>query len=185
MRRLASIVEGYGEIEAAPTLIARLGDHLGIPSVSPKPIRAGEWKGLKKAGQSERYLELAHSREADVILVLMDLEDDCPVAESENVKDRIGVWKAGRDIKVELCFLVREYETIFLQAPSCLGQYDEAHLPSNPEAIRGAKERIKLITGRRYKETQDQLILTKLLDIGTALENSRSLRRLKNVLEGQ
>lgn len=181
---MAAIVEGYGDVQAVPSLIAKTSNLLGSPAVASDPIRAGEWKLLRRPGIIETYLELAASRQWDLILVVLDLEDDCAVAEAAQARERIEQWKDGRDLKVEMVFMVREYETLFLWCPSCLPLTGNVVLPANPDAVRGAKERVRQVTSRRYKETQDQLKYTQSLDISVLYGVSRSFRRFCKALSG-
>jgi len=146
---VAAIVEGYGDVQAVPALIAKTSILLGNPAIASDPIRAGEWKLLRRPGVVEGYLELAASRQWDLILVVLDLEDDCAMAEAAVARERVEQWKDGRDIKVEIVFMVREYETLFLWCPTCLPVSDNALLPANPDAIRGAKERVKQVANRK------------------------------------
>lgn len=184
MIRVAAIVEGYGDVQAVPSLIAKTSNLLGSPAVASDPIRAGEWKLLRRPGIIETYLELAASRQWDLILVVLDLEDDCAVEEAALARERIEDWKDGRDLKVELVFMVREYETLFLWCPTCLPISSNMALPVDPDAVRGAKERVKQVTGRRYKETQDQLRYTQSIDIPVLYGTSRSFRRFCKALSG-
>lgn len=184
MIRVAAIVEGYGDVQAVPSLIAKTSNLLGSPAVASDPIRAGEWKLLRRPGIIEDYLELAATRQWDLILVVLDLEDDCAMAEAASARERIELWKNGRDIKVEIVFMVREYETLFLWCPSCLPVSNNAALPADPDNIRGAKERVKQLTARRYKETQDQLRYTQSLDIAVLYKACRSFRRFCKALSG-
>ena len=184
MIRVAAIVEGYGDVQAVPALVAKTAKALGQPSIASDPIRAGEWKLLRRAGILEKYLDLAASREWDMILVVLDLEDDCARSESDSARTRIENWKSGRDLSVEIVFMVREYETLFLWSPSCLSIPENTNLPADPDQIRGAKEKVKSLTGRRYKETQDQLRYTQLLDLTKLYVSCRSYRRFCKALIG-
>lgn len=178
------IVEGYGDAEAVPSLVAKTAIKFGTTAIAANPIRAGEWKSLKQVGSFERYLDLALTRRCDLILVVLDLEDDCPVAEAAIANERILSWKGGRDIRVELVFLAREYETLFLYETSCLPVVSDFDIPDDPMSVRGAKERIKSITGKRYKETQDQLRFTKELDLDALYAVCRSYKRFCKALIG-
>lgn len=184
MIRVAAIVEGYGDYHSVPSLIAKIGVALGKPAIAPDPIRSGEWKKLRRPGDLEKSLDIAASRQPDVIIVLLDLDDDCAVQEVATHQSRITAWLAGRTIRVEFAFIVREYESLFLSAPSCMGDVNVAMLPANPEFERDAKGHVKRVTGRRYRETQDQERFTKALDISTAYHANRSLRHLCKAVSG-
>ncbi|MEG3172925.1 hypothetical protein U1708_11955 [Sphingomonas sp. ZB1N12] len=184
MIRIAVVVEGYGDVQAMPVLIGKIGGKLGKTIVSSDPIRAGEWPILKKIGKLERCLDLAASREPDVILVALDLDDGCPVNEGVQFQGRVDAWLAGRMIPVASVFLTREYETMFLHCPVSLGHFDPAAIPAQPNNIRGAKERIRDLIGRRYRETQDQKAFTAKLDMNILYRESRPFRRMCKAVSG-
>lgn len=181
---IAAIVEGYGDVKSVPSLVAKTGSHLEIAAYAPNPIRAGEWNLLKRPGQLERFLELAATRGADKILVIIDLDDGCVAEEYAHFVERSQTWRNGRHIDVDCCFLNREYETLFLHDPQSMGHFDPEKIPENPESIRGAKEAVSRAAGKRYKETQDQLIYTNSLSVETCLQNSRALRKLAKCIFG-
>lgn len=184
MIRVAAIVEGYGDVQAVPTLIAKAGLLFGIQALASNPIRAGEWPLLRRPGILEKNLELAARRNCDRIIVLVDLDDYCPVEEYISAVPRIEEWRGDRNIVVELVFANREYETMFLHSPQCFGDFNPENLPDNPEQVRGAKERVKSLIGRRYKETQDQVRFTQSLDSESLFKTSRTFRKLCKALTG-
>lgn len=184
MIRVAAIVEGYGDVKAVPSLIAKAGMLFGVHAIASDPIRAGEWPFLRRPGVLEKYLELAARRNWDKIVVVMDMDDDCPVEESLNAASRIDDWRGNRNLAVDVVFANREYETMFLFSPQCLGEFIEENVPDDPESIRGAKERVKLLIGRRYKEPQDQLRFTQALDGEQLFEKSRTFRKLCKSITG-
>ena len=184
MRRVVAIVEGYGDSAAVSTLIAKIGLHFCIQLIASNPIRVGEWQKLKRPGELERVLELAHGREWDHILILLDLDDDCAAAEALAANERIERWKNGRLVDVSLVFLIREYESLFL---SCADSFsDDVALCTNAiasaEVERNAKGKLRSLTGKRYKETQDQVEYTKKIEVANLIERSRCFRKLAKEL---
>jgi len=181
--RIAAVVEGYGDVNAVPALIARTGELLGLPIIAPNPIRAGEWKSIRATGVFERYLELAYRRGWDRILVLLDLEDLCSATEGGDALARVTSWAADRHVIVHVVFFVREYESIFL---ACIDDIVGGDTPvvANPEAFRDAKGQLKKLTGRRYKETQDQEAYSKIIRLDILVKRSRSYRKLVKDLSG-
>ena len=179
MKKICCIAEGYGDVDALPSLIAKTGAIEDRIIISPEPIRAGEWPKVKRAGVLERLLDLASSRNWDHILMVLDLDDGCPVEEHAHAMERVNTWLNGRDILVSVVFLNREYETLFLQEPSCLGDVETQMIPNDPTTIRGAKGLVKRLIGRRYKETTDQKEITERLDLVSLEISSRSFRKLK------
>lgn len=184
MIRIAVVVEGYGDVQAMPVLIGKIGGKLGKMIIASDPIRAGEWPSLRNIGKLERSLDLAASREPDGILVALDLDDGCPVDEGIQFQNRVDAWLAGRQIPVTSVFLTREYETMFLHCPGSLGAFDPTALPAQPNNIRGAKERIRDLIGRRYRETQDQKAFTARLDLDILYRESRPFRRMCKAVSG-
>lgn len=79
IRRVKLIVEGKGDVLAAASLICKCADAFGstVVVVDP-PIRAGEAKKLRRAGEIERYVTLAASHDdVQEIFILLDLDDGC------------------------------------------------------------------------------------------------------------
>lgn len=93
-RRLVCVVEGHGEVQAAPELVARvLVQLLGVSpqdwAVDRDPIRVPRGDLVDRAAPSprrtphpraERALHLAATRRPGGVLVLCDADDDCPAA---------------------------------------------------------------------------------------------------------
>ena len=179
MKKICCIAEGYGDVDALPSLIAKTGAEAGRVIVSPNPIRGGEWPSIKRAGILERLLELAASRGWDQIMIVLDLDDGCPVNAYDEAVARVEAWRDGREVKVSVVFFPREYETLFLHEVGCLGDINAEHVPENPESIRGAKEIVKQLIGRRYKETTDQRGFTEKLNLSELEIRSRPFRKFK------
>jgi hypothetical protein len=185
--RIAAVVEGYGDVSAVPTLLAKLGTVVDIELHAPNPIRAGEWPKLKRPGELERFLELAASRNLDRVVLILDMDDSCPVSEAQNFWDRVTAWKGNRNVDVGLCFIMKEYESFFL---SCIDDLATAGHPrlqqciQNAESTRSAKQLLKEIVDGRYKETQHQLEYTKKIEIRNLFVRSRSFRCLAKAATG-
>ena len=79
--RIATIVEGDGEVKAVPALIRRIGAEVAPLAVLEvvRPIRVPRGLFLKEGGL-ERYVNLAASRAGagGRVLVLLDANGDCP-----------------------------------------------------------------------------------------------------------
>lgn len=178
MKRVAAIVEGYGDVTAVPVLLARLGALFSEAIIANNPIRAGEWKSIIAKDALPKFLELAHSRQTDLILVALDLDDHCPVEEYKKASEIIDTWRNGRVIPVEVVFFNREYETMFLHCPEDITDNVISARHLNPELLRDAKGAVKEIIGRRYKETQDQVAFSKKIDLHKLYDRSRAFRKL-------
>lgn len=184
MTTYAIIVEGPGDQAALPALISRATAELGTPVFAPHPIKVGNWKRLKKLGQLERYVEAGMRPEVSGVIVSLDLDDGCPKVEIEEVEERRAALEARfmRPVRIILC--PREYETWFLSQIDHLRSsapeysWDSDYTCSNPEARRDAKGEMSHAIGQVYKETTDQLRLTRHLDFRKLAKESRSFRKL-------
>lgn len=191
MKRVALICEGRGDVAALPSLIARAAAAIGAAvTVCDPPIRAGEAKKLRRAGELERFVDLALRREgAEEVLVVLDLDDDCPATFHAEFLSRVRELAERHGKKVHICFCVREYEAWFLTRIDDLkaafpefGWKEEAKFPK-PDEIRGAKEALSGACSRGYKQTRDQLAFSKKLEIKLLASQSRSFKKLlKSIL---
>lgn len=189
--KVAVIVEGDGDIRAFPSLVAKIGEVVEIPVFAPQPIRAGGYLRLRKAGQLERYLEMAARRDdVDLILVSIDIDDHCPVEFFNEFNERAKPIIERFGVPVEFRFCVREYECFFLdlieELAAATPEYGwlEVQLINNPQGIRGAKERLQRHMTKHYKEIIDQEVLTKKLDLKILYSRNRAFRRMVNAITG-
>ncbi len=181
--KIKPIVEGHGEIQAVPVLLRRLLAESEIFDLEvANPIRQKRSE-LVLEDKLKRAIRLALlDQECAAILVLFDGDDDCP----KELAPQLQAW-AEQEAGSTPCQVVianREYEAWFLAAIESLRGKREINLtaepPANPEAIRGAKERITkfMPSGRAYNEVTDQASLTQSFDFPTAYQRSRSFRKL-------
>lgn len=175
MLRIASIVEGHGEVKAVPILLRRIAERVAPAraiDVLP-PIRVRRQRFLKR-GELERNVELAARRAGPggCVLILIDAEGDCPAELAPEILRRARVARSDRVIRVVLA--KTEYEAWFLAAVESIagmrGIAESVEPQREPESIRGAKERLRgLMPGQQpYSETIDQPALTAILDLDAA-----------------
>lgn len=143
--RLATIVEGDGEVAALPVLLR--GWFPGLELL--KPIRVKRDAFVNQEGYRQRYLELARRQGACRLLVLLDGDDLCP-------KEQAPVWleqlvREAPDLSPSLVLAYCEFESWFLAGGDCLN----LAAPADVEAVRGAKEEIRRQLGY-YAPTVDQ-----------------------------
>ena len=173
--RIATIVEGHGEVEAVPVLLRRIAERVapGIALEVPRPIRVKRHQILK-AEEMERAVALAAGRAGPNggILVLLDADDDCPADLASGLLHRARQSRSDRPIRVVLA--KAEYESWFLAAAASLagqrGIDEAASPPVDSEAIRDAKGWLSacMPPGRRYRETLHQAALTARFDLDSA-----------------
>ena len=179
--RIISIVEGHGEVAAVPLLIRRIADSLAIHDVQvDHPIRCPRYK-LVKPGELERAVELA-ARKVEgggQLLILIDAETDCPAELGPALTER--AQKARADIPTAVVLAKMEYEAWFLGSIGSLQATVDP--PPDPEAIRGAKERLAALTGDPYSETVDQPAYTSRFDMHQARQNCPSFDKCWRAVE--
>ena len=177
------IVEGHGEVEAAPVLLRRLlteaqCQHVGVG----RPIRRTQSQLRSKEGiQAGVRLALLHP-ECAAVVILFDGEDDCP----KELAAQVRAWarEAARGKPCDVVVAYREYETWFLAALESLrGQYGiakDAEPPANPESKRDAKSELEsfMPADRAYSETGDQPAMSAVFDLRLAHRRNRSFRKL-------
>jgi hypothetical protein len=191
MQKIVPIVEGDGEVDAAPRLITRILNHYNWSSTwyAGKAIRAGNPGYFKK--NIDRFLRVAEL-EADCsgILILFDLEDACPKQEAEHLAQEIQQLQLIYPTAV--VFAHREYEVWFLASlhtmAGSFGLPQDIVCDRNIETIRDVKGWISKQMPKKpqpqiYKPTFHQAEMTKLIDVDAAIQASRSFRRLVHAIE--
>jgi len=80
--KLGLVVEGHGEVKAAPVLFRRIGHEIdpGVILEVVQPIRRSRGSLVNGPGELERAVELAalKVRPHGGVFVLLDSDDDCP-----------------------------------------------------------------------------------------------------------
>lgn len=198
MKRLVLCVEGEGDVAAAPNLIGNLLNDLpaelqGTLFLDDRAMEVGEVRGLTGTRQQEwlRYLEVAKRRRPlGAVLLLLDgdvsrVEDEpfCEVRVARALADRAQLAGAGDLFSVAVVFLCREYESLLIASYATLpGWRPDVALPDFTK--RGAKEWLAKNRDGGYKETRDQLPLTRAADLGLIrAAGLPSFRRLERALQ--
>jgi len=195
MPKIVPSVEGPGEVKAVRILLgkilARLGKvHVGVATAK----NAHGCANLKKPGGLERFIALA-SLDADcgAILVLMDADNGCPVTIAREFSHRIQA--AGTKYPVVSVIAKCEYEAWFLASLESIAGHDLDGRPGLPDGLTYDEGDVESRLGakgwldrhfpnqRTYKETLDQDIMTRLLDIDLVTHRSRSFRRLLHAVD--
>lgn len=200
--KIGLIVEGDGELKAAPKLLSKALLHIERYDVSPGRTQntGGRAKLLRSERRSakdrrfEDYIERAYREpNEDAVLVLLDADNDCPVTLAKQLASRVIAYGARRPTAIVVAH--RMYEAWFLACgPALVGcalpgcpAFDETFVVPNSsdKTTRGPKAHIEkhLPRDRGYKETQDPEILTSWLDIEMARQNSRSFQRFLSAVQ--
>jgi hypothetical protein len=184
------LVEGDGEVTAAPELLRRLLDEQfqRYDFVVHRPINAGGCYNLDR--RFEDFLEITRrAPDCNGVIVLRDAERDhaaCPLALALGLAERAAALHLRFPVVI-VCANC-EYESWFLASlgtikPGYLNA--EAVFEGDPEQECNAKGWLsKQMLGQRvYKETLDQVRMTALLDLAHTIRHSRSFRRLVHAVE--
>lgn len=177
------IVEGHGEVEAAPVLLRRLLVEADCGNVGVgRPIRRTQSQLRSKEGIQAGVRLALLQPECAAVVILFDGEDDCPKELAAQVRGWAREAAAGKPCDVVIAY--REYETWFLAALESLrGQYGIRHdaaAPAIPESKRDAKGALEefMPADRAYSETGDQPAMSAVFDMGLAHRRNRSFRKL-------
>lgn len=186
MSRVASIVEGDGEVTALPVLLRRLAYWKtpgGLTQVLP-PIRVPKDRFLNKREEFVRHLLLAAAKSGEDgwVLVLFDADDDCPAEKGAEVVARAREVLPHRRVSVVMAN--REYEAWFIASAASLAGcrgFDpgEKDVDTDPERPRNAKGWMaERMASGAYRETTDQAAFSASFDLEMAYAKSRSFRKL-------
>lgn len=171
------LVEGHGEVEAAGNLVTRLWRQTGhdLPWTPPR-----RWLNLHLPKGIEGAAEFVRRRgDAGALLILRDEDDACP----RHTAPVLASWLSALRLPFPAAVVLfhPEYEVLFLPCVATMagraieqrpGQNRPGLLPGTTyvgdwEAHRGVKEWLSrhFPRGRSYKPTQDQLPMTRMLDL--------------------
>lgn len=188
IERLVTIVEGEGDERAVPVLLRRILESHGRHDVQVlKPHRRGELPKVK--ANFERFFGAAALENAAVLCVLDFDCEFCNDVEHEEALLRAKAQQARPDVPFEACFIVKEFESMFLWDPTstraALPQIPKILVfPDNPEAIRDAKGWLSKAQpkGHSYKPTAHQAKLAAQVDLAFISKHSPSFRRLSDAV---
>jgi hypothetical protein len=188
MRNVLPIVEGDGDLRAVPELLRRiLVDHGRFDVQILAPHKRGDLP--KVVANFDRFFEVALLEGAPILWVLdfdCDYCDDVSREES-NLKNKAAKIRAAHPF--EVCFLVKEFEALFLCDEDTTRKVfpaipETVVFPQDFENVRGAKEWLcsALPKGLSYKPTTHQQKLTSQLNLETLRARSPSFVRLESAL---
>ncbi|MBM4050410.1 MAG: DUF4276 family protein [Planctomycetes bacterium] len=174
---LGAIVEGHGEVRAAPILVHRIASEWDpTQTVIVKPVVRSPSSWLKKPGALESEVENVVRRLGGMggVLVLLDCDwhAGCPKFDGPPWLKR--AREARRDVPISVVFAYREFEAWFIAAAESIRGYCGLPLDlvpdPRPEAIRNAKGWLTrhMPRNRPYAETTDQPALTRAFDMHAA-----------------
>lgn len=209
-KRLVLLVEGDGDVQAAPILLKRLLADYGafdVVRLDPHPLRVGEYGKICRNGFSEwhRFLQVAAKR-GDLGGCLLMLDGDsrattagqpfCAQVAARFLANEARKAGGGSLFSVAIVFACMEFESwLIAGAPMLAGKSfadGRKELPERIEAVpadpesapRDAKGWFRRIMKTGYKPTRDQAELTRLLDLPAVRQRGmRSFRRLEHAVK--
>ena len=177
------IVEGYGEVVAAPVLLRRFVEEAQVWQVNiGRPIRRARSQLIQQT-QLEQAVSLAlRQPSCDAVLIMFDGDRDCPA----ELGPRVHQWAAtaAGSVPCEVVLPHREYEAWFLAAIESLrgsrGVRSDAALHPDPETPRGAKQALeaRMHAGKSCLERTDQPAFSARFSMSAAHARCRSFRKL-------
>jgi hypothetical protein len=168
---LGLLVEGHGEVQAAPILVRRVAESLDRTCVVRTVLHQPR-STILKPGELERAVTLLANKVGNGggILVILDADDDLACDLGPQLLRRALAARPDRHIGVVLS--VREYEAWLVAAIESLrgqrGLPSTLVPPSSPEGMRDAKGWLDAHMPRGYSPTTDQPALTSLFDLAVA-----------------
>lgn len=194
MLKIVPLVEGDGDVDAAPVLIrAALQQLQRFDFVIARPRNAHGRGNLTRQNGLERFVQLClREPECSAIFVLADIDTDCPRNEALAFSQRVQAIKPP--VPVVTVFAKREYESWFLPSIQTIagknihgrpGLPAGLQPPASPENIANPKLWLseRMPQGRSYKETEDQAPMTAWMDHSLVAGACRSFRRFQRALQ--
>ena len=210
LKRLVLLVEGDGDVQAAPVLLKRLLADCGafdVVRLDPHPLRVGEYGRICKDSFSEwrRFLQVAAKR-SDMGGCLLILDGDsrlmvdgqpfCAMRAARFLAGEARRVGGGTLFSVAVVFACMEFESWLIAGATTLAgkSFTDGRkelperidpVPVDPQsAPRDAKGWFRRIMKTGYKPTRDQAELTRLVDLDAVRQRGmRSFRRLEHAVK--
>jgi hypothetical protein len=204
-KRLVLLVEGQGDVEAAPVFLKRLLDEYSAFDVvfpDPAPFRVGEYSKICKNdfGEWRRFLQAAAKRKnLGGCLLLLDgdgrmgpgtRQPFCSMRAARHLAEEARKVGGGSLFSVAIVFACMEFESWLIAGAKSLAgrQFSDGRteipdkiedIPCDPEsAPRDAKGWFRSVMKSGYSPTRDQAELSLLVDLSLVRQQGmRSFRR--------
>lgn len=185
MIRIASIVEGDGEVQALPVLLRRFSEwkpsHDSVATLPPIRVRRDRFLNKEEEFRKQLLLAAAKCGDDGWILVVLDADDDCPAELGQRIYEKAQQYVPHRRLSVVVAN--REFEAWFIAAAHSINGLRGFSVSDNeklvPEVPRNAKNWMQQhMAGGTYREVLDQPAFAARLDLQQAFDNSRSFRKL-------
>lgn len=208
MKRIVLFVEGQGDVDAAPVLVSKLlsdQEAYDVAFLDRAPFRVGNAGTLLRNDMHDwcRHLKSARKRENTAAIIMLldgDLNrvngvDFCPYTVAQLFANKARDLGAGINFSVAIAFALQEFESWLIAGIESIAG---AQLPDGRNGIkagtlapvndleaapRDAKKWLSLASHSGYKESRDQVLLTKCIDWELVKNRPmRSYLRLENAV---
>ncbi|MEW6332168.1 MAG: DUF4276 family protein [Pseudomonadota bacterium] len=189
MHELLLVLEGHGEVQAAPVLVRRvLGELHGIYPHKIETHRRGGLAHLRANDWAHfrRYLPVAFMERMPVLWMVDNDEGVCARTLLQEMYKH--AKSTGIQQRLAFCFWYREYETMFLYDPANVAKMfgiENFVVPNNPDDSRAAKGIISraMPSGYAYKETINQSQLSAVIDLELVRNRYKSFQHFERALK--
>ncbi len=145
MIRIASIVEGDGEVQALPVLLRRFSEwkpsHDSVATLPPIRVRRDRFLNKEEEFRKQLLLAAAKCGDDGWILVVLDADDDCPAELGQRIYEKAQQYVPHRRLSVVVAN--REFEAWFIAAAHSINGLRGFSVSDNeklvPEVPRNAK----------------------------------------------
>jgi hypothetical protein len=179
---IVCVVEGRGDEESIPIILRRLAEEQGVYTLKiHHPFRVQRTR-LVRPGELERTVEAAARKLGGHggIVIVLDADDDLVCELGPSLLQR--ATSARPDVPCISVLANREKEAWFLASIRSLagkrGIPEDVSAIDDVEQIRGAKEVLSKLMGRRFSEVIDQAKMSAQFDLKQARKGSVSFRKL-------
>ncbi|WP_166846072.1 DUF4276 family protein [Isoptericola sp. BMS4] len=180
--RIASVVEGHGEVQGLPRMIQRIAQEKCATYVdAPKPHRVPRATMVHRPEELQKAVRFQAARfdGPGGVVVLADSDDDDADDLCRVLQESVDAAGASRPVVATVA--VREYEAWFLAGIESLRSHgavrDSAAYDGDPERPRNPKLRLEELMYESYGSVRHQVAFNMLLDLDRAAERSPSFAR--------
>lgn len=175
---IASVVEGYGEVQALPILLRRIADEAFFYDRDIRtPHRIARTSMTREKVADAVRTQRAVVGEDGIVVVLYDSDDDDPDEIVETTKEQL----AAAVCEALVFVAVREYEAWLLAGIDSLrgtpALKSDAHFEGDPESPRSPAGKLEEQMTESYKKTLHQARFTGRVDLSQVAERSPSFQK--------
>lgn len=181
---IVPIVEGHSEEASVPELLRRiLHERLQVFDIDiAKAFRVRRDRIVNKDNEVGRAITFATAKRENVkaILILLDADNDCPVAVAQKLLER--AEKTASNMPIAVVLAKTEFESWFLGCKETFrgfkGISPDAIAPDNPEDVDGKGRLKQNMQGTKYTSRIDQVRFVQKMDFDLSRQRCPSFDKL-------